>query len=157
MNTNEFLEFFEKKCQALKPYLQGVLAIDMLCDVRKLKKGHFIIFNASKKNSKGTHWMCLSRSLDGKYIVFDSLGICKKKEKLLKTYLPNKFDVIYNVSRFQKDDTSTCGLFCLYFLINQTFNLDLTFSELLNKIFSADPNSNEKRILKFISKWSQAK
>ena len=74
MNTNEFLEFFEKKCQALKPYLQGVLAIDMLSDVKKLKKGHFIIFNASKKNSKGTHWMCLSRSLDGKYIVFDSLG-----------------------------------------------------------------------------------
>jgi len=71
MNTNEFLEFFEKKCQALKPYLQGVLAVDMLSDVKKLKKGQF---NASKKNSKGTHWMCLSRSLDGKYVVFDSLG-----------------------------------------------------------------------------------
>ena len=74
MNTNEFLDFFEKKCQALKPYLQGVLAIDMLSNVKKLRKGHFIIFNASKKNSKGTHWMALTRSLDGKYIVFDSLG-----------------------------------------------------------------------------------
>ena len=74
MNTNEFLDFFEKKCQALKPYLQGVLAIDMLSNVKKLKKGHFIIFNASKRNSKGTHWTALTRSLDGKYIVFDSLG-----------------------------------------------------------------------------------
>ena len=64
MNTNEFLEFFEKKCQALKPYLQGVLAVDMLSDVKKIKKGHFIIFNASKKILKGLigcvcqdHWM----------------------------------------------------------------------------------------------------
>ena len=74
MYGDEFLDFFEEKCPALKPYLQEVLGVDMLNDVKKLKKGHFIIFNASKRNSKGTHWMALTRSLDGKYIVFDSLG-----------------------------------------------------------------------------------
>ena len=60
------------------------------------------------------------------YFIFEcsySLGICKKKEKLLKTYLPNNFQVTFNVSRFQRLDTNSCGLFVLFCLIHRQVNL----------------------------------
>ena len=71
MYSDEFLDFFEEKCSNSKPYLSGVVAIDMIRDLKKLRKGHFLIFNASKRDSKGSHWLCLSRGLEGNYIVFD--------------------------------------------------------------------------------------
>ena len=71
MYSDKFLDFFEEKCPALKWYLSDVVAVDMIEDLRKLKKGHFLIFNASKRNSEGTHWLCLSRGLERNYIVFD--------------------------------------------------------------------------------------
>ena len=71
MYGDEFLDFFEEKYPTLKPFLSGVVAVDMIKDLRKLKRGHFLIFNASKRYSKGTHWLCLARGLEGNYIVFD--------------------------------------------------------------------------------------
>ena len=94
------------------------------------------------------------------YLIFEwsySLGICKKKEKLLKTYLPNNFQVTFNVSRFQRLDTNSCGSFVLFFIIQRTLNLDTPYLELINSIFSADPTKNEKKIKKFLSKWNQGK
>ena len=41
MYSDEFLDFFEEKCPNLKPYLSGVVAIDMIRDLKNLGKAIF--------------------------------------------------------------------------------------------------------------------
>ena len=52
--TGKQIHYFLKYiCPKLYPYLMGVISIDMLKNVKKLKKCHFIVFNESVKKSPG--------------------------------------------------------------------------------------------------------
>jgi hypothetical protein len=53
---------------------------------------------------------------------FDSLGIDYDKESMLKQYCKFKVkNLIVNETPFQSLQTDSCGLYCVYFIINRYF------------------------------------
>jgi hypothetical protein len=51
---------------------------------------------------------------------FDSLGVDNEKENMLKNYCKiNVKNLIVNQTSFQSHETDTCGLYCVYFIINR--------------------------------------
>ena len=65
MNGDEIEHFFKRT--PLYQYLKGIVSIDMIKAIEKLPDCHFLVFNESKKISKGTHWLCLTKNLFGNY------------------------------------------------------------------------------------------
>ena len=86
--------------------------------------------------------------------VFDPLGINKRKEKLLRKYVPKEFHIDYNTNQFQDINSENCGSYICYFCLNAYFNEDLPFNELLNLIFKSDPKTNEKKVEDFLKEWT---
>ena len=80
-------------------------------------------------------------------IAFSVLGAKESFIEKLK-----KYDSIvkFNNSPVQAPFSDKCGQFCIAFLLMRIFNIDQTFGESLNSLFSADLEQNEIRVLDFI-------
>jgi hypothetical protein len=72
----------------------------------------------------------------------------------LKTYSQFKqiSKIDYDETAFQKEDSTSCGLFVLYYIFKRMFNLDLSFEEILDDIFEVDTNLNEQNVISFCKK-----
>ena len=85
--------------------------------------------------------------------MFDSLGttedfirkLFKKQEGL---YAKIKCD--FNTTRVQKTESTTCGYFCIYFIVERLFNDDLCLIEVLNEIFFKGEKRNESVVSEFV-------
>jgi hypothetical protein len=82
---------------------------------------------------------------------FDSLGVNSEKKHLLTEHchFRNIKEIKFNETRFQSNETNTCGLFTIYFIIERMHNLDLTFEELLEEIFEDSTFANEETVSRF--------
>ena len=91
--------------------------------------------------------------------MYDSLGITERKKRLLQKYVPKEFAITFNSKRFQDINSTTCGKFILFYLINRFHNQDLPFQEVLNFLFKADSLKNEKKVENFLrkKKWTRVK
>jgi hypothetical protein len=153
MQGFEFITYFEKFPELRKQFI-GVFSIDTLPKIIKYRT--FCICNTDVHNGIGKHWICFIRNEHSEIECFDSLGITDEKRELLSSYCKFKQkSIIYNETKFQKDNTDSCGLFCLYFLIERMHNLDLTFEELLEDIFCPNEDINESRVSLFCDKILQ--
>ena len=56
-----------------------------------------------------------------------------------------------NSTQVQASTSTTCGKFCLMFIIERLHNPDMSYDELLNEIFSDDCNENEKTVELFFN------
>lgn len=131
------------------PYFEGIFSVDDLPKV--LPETSFLIFNLSTKVESGSHWVSLFRH-SGWIELFDPLGVDSIKEKKLMTFIPYK-KVIANISPVQSQFSKNCGVFCIYQVINRYLNLDQSFEELLNCIFSEHPAKNEIAIQSFFDDY----
>lgn len=135
----------------IQDYFKCVCAIDNI--PKSLKLNHFIICNIDKKNNPGLHWLIFLRYSKSTVVCFDSLSIDDHKKTLLSEYC--KFTgvktILFNETQFQSERSDSCGLFCLYFIIQFSFNRDLPFEFLLESIFKEMPEANEKIITDFFS------
>jgi hypothetical protein len=148
MQASEFEQYFEKY-PFLKKHFLGIFAIDTLPKLIKYRQ--FCICNTDKSTESGQHWFCFVKNSNYELECFDSLGLTdKKKENLLK-YCSFRYvkELKYNETSFQSEDSTTCGLFTVYFLIERMHNLDLTFNELLEEIFDEDKLKNELKVENF--------
>ena len=141
-------DFLKSQYPEVHTYLRGIVSIDKI--PLRLKKSEFVIINQSPSDHNGSHWFLLTKDIEGSYEVFDSLGIDRNKEILMKEYLPDKFCVIYNVSPYQRKDTNSCGCFVLYYLIHKFYNTDCGMHELLSKVFCKNLQKNELKVAKFL-------
>ena len=117
MQGLEFYNYFENFPE-LKKHFLGVFSIDTLPVAIKFRT--FCICNTDVEQGLGKHWICFLRNEKSKIECFDSLGISiEKKALLLKFCKFNQKSLIFNESKFQKDDTDSCGLFCIYFLFER--------------------------------------
>jgi hypothetical protein len=117
MQGNEFSTYFEK-FSGFKKHFVGVFSIDTL--PKTLKYRTFCICNTDTKDGPGKHWICFIKSEKLNVECFDSLGISnEKKDLLLKHCRFNAKNVNFNLTQFQKSDSITCGLFCIYFIIER--------------------------------------
>lgn len=112
--TNYELEKYSKKI--IGNTFLGVFPSDDFPKLFSTKKNTSVIFNLSKSNESGTHFIAIFKK--GKKIYyFDSFGeICKNKN-ILK-FLKLHTNTIYcNVKKIQSLTSNFCGLYCLSFLI----------------------------------------
>ena len=147
MQSSEFDSYF-KHFPYLHERFSGIFSIDTV--PKKLKNRHFCIVNTDISSKNGSHWFTILHHNKLSYEIFDSLSVNLDKEKLLKTYL--KFNTNYldvNETQFQPNDSISCGKYCIYYIIQRMYNLDLDYCDFLCETFDSDLSKNEKLISEF--------
>lgn len=149
MLSSQFQESLQCFPQTIK-FFDGIFAADLI--PHKLRKNRFIICNTDTSDKPGSHWFCLIR-FNESIECFDSLGVNEAKKTFLLS-LPlctqsNALELEFNCTQVQSNESSSCGEFVLYFLIQRLHNRDLEFNDLLNDIFDIDPSKNEMRVKSF--------
>lgn len=149
MQGFEITEYFEN-LPYLKKHFLGVFSINTL--PKRFKKNSFLICNTDTSNGVGKHWICFSKTSSNCIECFDSLGINELKKNLLNTYcdFKNVLKIEFNETQFQDNNSSTCGLFAIYFAIQRFHNLELEFDELLEEIFDVKTEKNEVIVKTFL-------
>jgi hypothetical protein len=111
-----------------------------------MKIREFYIVNSSASDQIGEHWFVTLKSFRSNFEVFCSAGQAEELGKILKL---NHMQC--TVKRLQKYDTSTCGAFCIFFIVTRLNNFDLSFEDCLQEFFTNDLQANERRVLTFMS------
>lgn len=147
MEGTEFQKYFDH-FPYLKNYFIGTFAIDTI--PKTLKNNHFLVFNSDTSDQQGQHWLCCYKEKKT-LLCFDSIGIDDAKKVLLKKYclIRGINQIHFNETQFQLLTSDTCGKFTIYFLIQKSYNKDLSFTELLEDIFDKNPSKNEMTIKEF--------
>ena len=97
-----------------------------------------------------TRWVLLSNNMKSHFSLPIAFSVLGAKESFIEKL--KKYDSIvkFNNSPVQAPFSDKCGQFCIAFLLMRIFNIDQTFGESLNSLFSADLEQNEIRVLDFI-------
>jgi hypothetical protein len=146
MQTSDF-DIFIDKFPCLKNHFLGVYSLDNIPKHMKIKTA--LIFNDQKVGMPGRHWLGLVHTEKNVYELFDSYGV---KINEIKPYLKFKNPkFLYNTGAFQSIETTTCGLFALYYIIHRLLNNFDDFSELLSFIFKINVRDNEATVYSFFN------
>lgn len=146
MQTSDFQVFIDQ-FPCLKNNFLGVFSLDTIPKKMKTKTG--LIFNDQITGLPGCHWLGLVHTKANEYEFFDSYGV---KINNIKPYIKFKNPkLIYNLGTFQSSETTTCGLYSLYFVIHRLLNNYDDFSDLLSSIFSINVSSNEALVFNFFN------
>ena len=122
-----------QKCQKLKYCFNGVFAADNFS--LPLQSNSFIIVNASKQNSLGSHWLLLY-NFGGIYVFGDPLGLPLNNYRFILENLrkSNGISTVYEINKLkplQNPSSNSCGLFCIYIahiLNSSTYDLPMTIN-----------------------------
>ena len=123
-----------QKCKRLKHFFRGVFAADNF--PLHLPEGNFIIVNASKQNTEGTHWL-LFYNHRGSYVFADPLGFPLENYKAVNQHLRGSWEVsaVFEINKLkplQRPNSKSCGLFCIYIAhVIKSSSYDLPFSVML--------------------------
>jgi len=149
----EFKEYFAK-VPIVNRYFKLVCSLDEI--PRSLQVRQFVIVNLSRKIEPGTHWIVIVRSGKQVYEVFNSLGF--QNLDILGPHFKLKYraHVLFNEHKFQLDTSSTCGLFCVYFIVNRVLCYDQCFNHVLQDIFVHDNDVNESKCTAFCYRLKNA-
>lgn len=152
MRGSEFQLYFEKIPIVNKQFLK-ITSIDEI--PKEIKEKHFIISNLSPSNEVGSHWITIIRSEKDTLEIFNSLGMnsIDRLQPYLK--LTKKVNVIFNEQPFQSNESTSCGFFCIYFIVHRILNLDMSFEHVLEHIFSKDCQINENKVVNFCTKLNK--
>ena len=150
MESSEFSICFAK-FPIISKLFHGTCSIDTI--PKTLKVRHFLICNTDLSSGNGKHWFCLLRTSRVEIECFDSLGITDEKKKIIVEALKIRGvqKLKLNRSPVQLPTTSTCGKFCVMFILERMHNFDMDFDELLNGIFSDDCSDNELALENFFN------
>jgi hypothetical protein len=122
------------------------------CDMQpnpRLKNKFSVIFNLSKHNEKGTHFVAIFADAT-RLLYFDPLGNACKNKKILEFLTEHKYHrkIRKKFPKIQSDESIFCGYFCIGFILAMTNNIPL------KKFFSLfdydDLNKNDSIIIEFI-------
>ena len=151
MQSTQFEKYFNF-FPYLKKYYVGTFAIDKI--PLNLKQHHFFVFNSDTSDQSGQHWLCCYKE-DKIIYCFDSIGIDEQKKQMLESFFKHfkgVKEIHFNETQFQTSTSATCGQFTIYFLVQKSFNKDLSFQELLEEIFQKDSTKNELLVKHFFDK-----
>jgi hypothetical protein len=115
-----------------------------------LKVREFIICNTALSTNVGEHWFVILKTCKNYLEIFDSLGVDENKEHRILSFVNyNVKKVTFNKQQFQSNQSDSCGKFCIFFVVQRLYNLDLKFREFLEEMFHSDLTENEQMIQKF--------
>ena len=147
--SSEDLEKFLYSDSLLFYNVGGVFPIDKLPNKKHSKK--CFIINSDPSFLPGKHWIAVFFPPNSLPEFFDSLGRSPShySEKLLNFLLEeNSEGFVYNCKRLQPSHSSTCGLFCLYFLYFRIRGY--SFSNILKR-FGTNLEHNDSIVIDFYS------
>ena len=149
----EFKSYFDK-VPIVNRYFKLVCSLDEIPKLFQVRE--FAIVNLSRKIEPGSHWIVILRSGKQVFEVFNSLGF--ETLDILKPHLKFRYrtHVLFNEHKFQLDTSSTCGLFCIYFIVNRILCYDQCFDHVLQDIFMYDNDVNESKCIAFCSRLKDA-
>ena len=141
--TNEDIFQFIMKDELMSETLDGIYPIDKLPMFTHLAKFYFI--NSDPSFLPGKHWVCVFSPNSSHPEFFDSLGRAPSAySDAIPIFLGEKY--VYNSIRLQAPNSSTCGLYCLYYLYHRLRGH--TFFEILDR-FSKDLEHNDALVIDF--------
>lgn len=139
----------EEKLKNVNIKLVGIFNKDNL--PLNLKNGNYIL-NLDSSSGNGTHWTCFIKQNDN-IIYFDSYGLPAPQESI-KIMKPDK--IYYNDKMIQHLNTSSCGYWCIAFLLFmykvKSGEKDILnhYQEFLNKFDGENQVKNEKELEIFL-------
>lgn len=124
------------------------------CDVipNSNKDNMSVIFNLSKHNEKGSHFIAIIKRLK-KIIYFDSFGKECDNEDIRKYLRKFNLHIEYNKEQIQDNSSSLCGYYCFYFLYF-CFMQNRSLAAFIKK-FNINPQNlitNDTVLMKYITK-----
>lgn len=61
-----------------------------------------------------------------------------------------KGQLFFNTTVLQTHDMTSCGAFCITFIVNRLENPDLSLGDLCDQVFSGNPIADEKMSIQFV-------
>ena len=144
--TNEYVEKIGKKI--LGKIFLGTFPCDLHPKVNS-KKMFCLVFNLSKHDTKGSHFIAVFASKKD-IIYFDPYG-SNPTNTFIKKFVQNnkkKRKLIINKKCIQSCSSIFCGFFCLGFLIAQKHQI--TLNSFLSYFESSKLETNDQKIVEFI-------
>lgn len=147
MFASEFQSILEDHYPLVAKHFKGAYAFDKYPP--DLAERDFILWNSSH-GLPGEHWRIIYMH-HSVVDVFDPLGLTEEKIKQWNLKFNGKHVVSFNGHQIQPDLSTSCGWFCLYFVIQRVYNPDLSMRQLLAEDFSLNPESNLEKIITFFT------
>lgn len=147
--TNQYVEEIGKKI--LGKIFLGTFPCDLHPKVKN-KKVFCLVFNLSKHDAKGSHFVAIFASKEN-IIYFDPYGN-KLSNAFIKTFVKNnkkQRKLITNNKCIQSCSSIFCGFFCLGFLISQKYCIP--FKSFISFFESRELNLNDDKIIEFIQSY----
>jgi hypothetical protein len=110
--TNKYVEEIGK--EHCNNFL-GVFPCNIHPEIKE-RKTFSVIFNESKHNEEGTHFVCVYAN-ENKAYYFDSLGLKCENNYILQFLKNTQRIIIENNRQIQSYNSIFCGYFCLSFII----------------------------------------
>jgi hypothetical protein len=146
--TNGQLEQLAKK--KLGKQFLGVYPCDAKPKFNKKRTNISIIFNLSKHNEKGTHYIAIIIKPKNIYY-FDSYGK-KLTNKNITSFLKNfNKTIYYQTKKIQHNDSIFCGFYCLAYL-HAIQNLKIPITQFYNFFIYPPTLLNDKIVTLFLTK-----
>lgn len=142
--TNGYVEDIGKK--HCKNFL-GVFPCNVHPKINKKTTDFSIIFNESKHNEDGTHFVAIYCYKD-KIFYFDSLGLKCENNYILKFISSLERDIIQSDKQVQSYNSIFCGYFCLAFVIYMIEHRNLR--KFLNIFDEKNLKLNDKVVVEFL-------
>ncbi len=138
-----------QKIPIVYSHFEGICSQDEAIRFQFRKDDSFIIANTATSDEAGTHWLVIYQSR-GHIEVFNSLGT--SAEDISKLLVVTDFSSVeFNSFQVQSAHSTSCGQFCIYFVIHRIVNLASSFCDICNAIFQHDCQENENSVLEFIN------
>jgi len=124
----------------------GIFPRDQLPNIRITNKlPLYFIINLDHSHLSGTHWVCIIIHKKCVGEVFDSFGNYPNCE--IKKWMNEHCNFwYYNTKMVQSPLSTSCGLFCLYFLDYRIQHGELSLNKFMNTYFDYDVNVNENLV-----------
>lgn len=133
----------------LRDLLQGYPVTICAADQLRIERDRFVISNTDTSNGTGKHWVTFYFPSKGPDEFFDSLGKTPKDYKVaFETLLQNQY--IMNCNQLQQSTSDTCGLYCVYYVINRCNGK--TMNEIVKPFNVNKPSYNDHYVTYFVKK-----
>lgn len=129
-----------------KQIFRGTFALDTLPAKPFHKHPCAYVCNNKKRRTKGQHWLAFFIPKIGNPEFFDSYG--RKPQKEFKHFLGPEYK--HNVKSLQNCFSSTCGQFCIYFIVNRSRGI--SYRTIVQKLQKIPFDQRDAYVVNFVDK-----
>jgi hypothetical protein len=142
MNSLQIDKLLKNNCHT-KKYFKGVFSSDNIPLFDKYP--YMLVANTDKEGTAGEHWISIFVKDHRKAEYFDSLG--EEPNSDITKYLSNFKNIKMSRYKIQFPFSDVCGYYCIYFLLNKSFNVK--FETIINMLKGAK-NTNDIIVKSFV-------